>query len=82
MSESFVCVCVCCMSVQGHAESLSNLGTMYDQGLGVLRDEAEAKRCWNRAAAHGITQVSLVSTPRSGHSAASLLSPDLTPPFP
>ena len=35
---------------QGHADAQFNLGFMYDEGRGVLKDEAEAV-CWYRLAA-------------------------------
>ena len=38
---------------QGHADAQSNLGIMYDNGRGVLKDDAEAVRWYRLAAEQG-----------------------------
>ena len=43
-------------SKQGHGLALSNLGTMHDQGLGVLASADEAKQLWTKAAKRGVPQ--------------------------
>ena len=47
------CACYRQAAAQGYAAAQSNLGSLYAEGRGVARDEAEAVRLYRQAAAQG-----------------------------